>query len=54
MGTRVTYCCSLRQSYDAELRPELMRRAIAQIHDHAIDVDVWKIEGVDAREDAEC
>ena len=39
--------------YDAELRPELMRRAIKQIHDHGIDVDVWKIEGVDAREDAE-
>ena len=38
--------------YDAELRPELMRRAIEQIHDHGIDVDVWKIEGVDAREDA--
>ena len=39
--------------YDAELRPELMRRAIEQIHDHGIDVDVWKIEGVDAREDAQ-
>ena len=30
-----------------------MRRAIEQIHDHGIDVDVWKIEGVDAREDAQ-
>ena len=30
-----------------------MRRAIEQIHDYGIDVDVWKIEGVDAREDAE-
>jgi 5-dehydro-2-deoxygluconokinase len=39
--------------YDAELRPELMRRAIGQIHDHRIDVDVWKIEGVDARADAQ-
>jgi myo-inositol catabolism protein IolC len=39
--------------YDAELRPELMRRAIQQIHDFGIDVDIWKIEGVDAREDAE-
>jgi myo-inositol catabolism protein IolC len=39
--------------YDAELRPELMRRAIEQIHDYGIDVDVWKIEGVDAREDAQ-
>ena len=39
--------------YDAELRPELMRRAIEQIQDFGIEVDIWKIEGVDAQEDAE-
>jgi myo-inositol catabolism protein IolC len=39
--------------YDQELRPELMRRAIEQIQDYGIEVDIWKIEGVDAREDAE-
>ena len=39
--------------YDAELRPELMKRAIQEIQDFGIEVDVWKIEGVDAREDAE-
>jgi myo-inositol catabolism protein IolC len=39
--------------YDAELRPELMRRAIEQIQDFGVEVDIWKIEGVDAREDAE-
>src|SRR5919199_3169294 len=39
--------------YDAELRPELMRRAIADIQDHGIEVDVWKIEGVDERSDCE-
>jgi myo-inositol catabolism protein IolC len=39
--------------YDAELRPDLMVRAIKQIQDAGIAVDVWKIEGVDAREDAE-
>jgi myo-inositol catabolism protein IolC len=39
--------------YDAELRPELMRRAIEEIQDYGVEVDVWKIEGVDAREDAE-
>jgi myo-inositol catabolism protein IolC len=38
--------------YDAELRPELMRRAIEETQDHGIEVDVWKIEGVDEREDA--
>jgi len=38
--------------YDAELRPELMRRAIEEIQNFGIEVDIWKIEGVDAREDA--
>ncbi len=39
--------------YDAELRPELMRRALEAIQNAGIEVDVWKIEGVDAREDAQ-
>ncbi len=39
--------------YDAELRPELMRRAIEEIQNFGIEVDVWKIEGVDERSDAE-
>ncbi len=39
--------------YDVELRPELMRRAIEAIQDFGIEVDVWKIEGVDERSDAE-
>jgi myo-inositol catabolism protein IolC len=39
--------------YDAELRPELMRRAIVDAQEFGCEVDIWKIEGVDAREDAE-
>ena len=39
--------------YDAELRPALMKQAIKDIQDYGIEVDVWKIEGVDKREDAE-
>ena len=39
--------------YDAELRPELMRQSIENIQDFGIEVDIWKIEGVDAREDAQ-
>lgn len=39
--------------YDAELRPELMRRAIEDTQNFGIAVDVWKIEGVDERSDAE-
>ena len=38
--------------YDAELRPELMRRAIEAAQNAGIEVDVWKIEGVDERDDA--
>src|ERR671929_2152708 len=41
------------ERYDAELRPELMRRAIEELQDAGVEVDVWKIEGVDSREDAE-
>jgi 5-dehydro-2-deoxygluconokinase len=39
--------------YDAELRPKLMKQAIKDIQDFGIEVDVWKIEGVDERADAE-
>jgi 5-dehydro-2-deoxygluconokinase len=39
--------------YDAELRPELMRRTIAEAQDVGIEVDVWKIEGVEQRSDCE-
>jgi myo-inositol catabolism protein IolC len=38
--------------YDTELRAELMRRAIEETQNAGIEVDVWKIEGVDEREDA--
>ncbi len=39
--------------YDAELRPTLMQRAMAQLQDAGVEADVWKIEGVETREDAE-
>jgi myo-inositol catabolism protein IolC len=39
--------------YDAELRPELMRRAIAQLQEAGVESDIWKIEGVERREDCE-
>jgi myo-inositol catabolism protein IolC len=41
------------QRYDAELRPDLMRGAIAEAQDAGIEVDVWKIEGVERRADCE-
>jgi myo-inositol catabolism protein IolC len=39
--------------YDAELRPGLMRQSIVDIQNYGIEVDIWKIEGVDEREEAE-
>jgi myo-inositol catabolism protein IolC len=39
--------------YDAELRPELMRRTIVELQDAGVEADVWKIEGIDTREDCE-
>lgn len=39
--------------YDAELRPELMVGTIAELQDAGVDPDVWKIEGLDRREDCE-
>jgi myo-inositol catabolism protein IolC len=39
--------------YDAELRPELMRESIEAIQNYGIEVDIWKIEGLDAQSDAD-
>jgi myo-inositol catabolism protein IolC len=39
--------------YDAELRPELMRRTITEFQDAGVDVDIWKIEGIDTQEDCQ-
>jgi len=40
------------ERYDAELRPELMRRTIEELQNSGVEVDVWKIEGVDEQSDA--
>ncbi|MEJ7788744.1 MAG: DUF2090 domain-containing protein [Thermoleophilaceae bacterium] len=39
--------------YDSELRAELMRRVIETYQEAGVEADVWKIEGVDRREDCE-
>src|SRR5829696_4629195 len=39
--------------YDAELRPELMRRVIEELQDRGVEPDIWKIEGVDEQSDCE-
>jgi myo-inositol catabolism protein IolC len=37
--------------YDAELRPELMRRTIVAFQDAGVEADIWKIEGIETQED---
>jgi myo-inositol catabolism protein IolC len=37
--------------YDRELRPGLMRTAISHLQSAGVEPDVWKIEGLDRRED---
>jgi myo-inositol catabolism protein IolC len=39
--------------FDTEIRPHLMRMAIATLQESGVEPDVWKIEGADAREDCE-
>jgi myo-inositol catabolism protein IolC len=37
--------------YDAELRPELMRRSITDLQEAGVEADIWKIEGIETQED---
>ena len=37
--------------YDQDVRPRLMMQAIEELQDFGIEPDIWKIEGVDDRED---
>jgi myo-inositol catabolism protein IolC len=39
--------------WDREERPKLMDRAIRELQDHGVEADIWKIEGIDRREDCE-
>ena len=42
-----------KKAYDIELRPRLMVETIQQMQDAHVEPDVWKIEGLDRREDCE-
>jgi myo-inositol catabolism protein IolC len=39
--------------YDTDVRPGLMRTTIAELQTAGVDPDIWKIEGIDRREDCE-
>jgi myo-inositol catabolism protein IolC len=42
-----------KKAYDLELRPQLMVQTIKQLQEAGVEADVWKIEGLDRREDCE-
>jgi myo-inositol catabolism protein IolC len=42
-----------KKAYDLELRPRLMVEAIRELQDAGVEPDVWKVEGLDRREDCQ-
>ncbi len=42
-----------RKAYDSKIRPRLMVHTIEELQDAQVEPDVWKIEGLDHREDCE-
>jgi 5-dehydro-2-deoxygluconokinase len=42
-----------KKRYDLELRPSLMVQTIHELQDAGVEPDVWKVEGLDRREDCE-
>jgi myo-inositol catabolism protein IolC len=42
-----------KKAYDVELRPRLMVQTIMELQEAQVEPDVWKIEGLDRREDCE-
>ena len=42
-----------KKAYDLELRPRLMAETIQELQDAGVEPDVWKIEGLEQREDCE-
>ena len=41
-----------KSAYDLQLRPRLMAQAMQALQDAGVEPDVWKVEGLDRREDA--
>ncbi len=42
-----------KKRYDLEIRPSLMIGAMQQLQDASVEPDIWKIEGLDRREDCQ-
>ena len=39
------------KAYDLELRPALMVRTLHELQEAGVEPDIWKVEGLDRRED---
>jgi myo-inositol catabolism protein IolC len=46
-------CGEDRDRFDAELRPELVCRAVTELQDAGVEPAIWKIEGIEERSDCE-
>ena len=42
-----------KKAYDLEVRPRLMVEAIRELQDRGVEPDIWKLEGLDRRQDCE-
>jgi 5-dehydro-2-deoxygluconokinase len=42
-----------KKTYDLEVRPQLMVAAIRELQNAGVEPDIWKIEGLDRREDCQ-
>ena len=42
-----------KTAYDQKIRPPLMEQAIRELQDAGVEPDIWKIEGLDRREDCQ-
>jgi 5-dehydro-2-deoxygluconokinase len=42
-----------KNAYDLQLRPTLMVQAIHELQEAGVEADIWKIEGLDRKEDCE-
>jgi myo-inositol catabolism protein IolC len=42
-----------KKAYDLQLRPDLMVQAIHELQDAGVEADVWKIEGIERKEDCQ-
>ena len=52
-GTQLDRVNGNRSPYDLEIRPRLMVQTIEELQDAHVEPDLWKVEGLDQREDCE-